>query len=743
MLSFNRFTAPLLSGTLRTYQRAGCEGEQVILRCPPGTSISVQVAQYGRPPVTSPSHHSIVSSSTLYKPPPLCPGGNAPPNHAVNTTCHWPSALQYSLLQTVVEACQKKPHCKFQVTAKALGGAAAAVEDICPGSSKFVEVAYKCRPFEFRSKVACEDEAAELKCGSHARIAVYSASFGRTEYESIQCPQPQGVPEETCLVSYATETAMQMCHGKRKCILNANAATFGNPCKQESRMYLKIVYTCVPRKVLKERYEEKTEDGDWGQGDDDEDEEEDPSRANEEYDSYGGNDEDLFRESSPFSPPPLRPDDEDGEFGGGPGKAQPSLVGKAVPGGPTPRPHSKGGSLPAQSGAEVDRHAVIGSTQYPYLRRRTGAGGAHTSKPQVAVLRSPRPRLQLRSSTTQPTPPLPPLTSSYLVTDRPPQEEEEERDQESDEEMLREGESGGGSPDDVQGDRGGWPPPPEYPRSSSSSPDEVLPSPPFPSSSPPDPSVVTIVNCTVTVLTERNHVIGFITEWIHAYHFLSRNREKLYLYVCVSVGGGLVVLLSAVAGRLYLSRRRENRRMRRRGVGRGGGQGHSSSSGGGSGGDEGNSGGDSSTGARGGVTLPNGFLAAEDVDMMSEIDADIDLMVATTSPRPPPPSQQPVQIVSSADGEVLGVSGPGGVVSMQPIGGGGGHPPPPPGGGGGRTPVPPPFVPPSHVPQPPVGQVVRYGHPRAGGSVLGVRRQDSDTNPRSLSRSGNNQYYYA
>ncbi|KAG8225254.1 hypothetical protein J437_LFUL006486 [Ladona fulva] len=147
------------------------------------------------------------------------------------------------MLQTVVEACQKKRQCKFQVTAKALSGGGA-MDDICPGSSKFVEVAYKCRPFEFRSKVACEDETTELRCGSHARIAIYSASFGRTEYESIQCPQPQGVPEETCLVSYATETAMQMCHGKRKCVLNANAATFGNPCKQESRMYLKVVYTC-------------------------------------------------------------------------------------------------------------------------------------------------------------------------------------------------------------------------------------------------------------------------------------------------------------------------------------------------------------------------------------------------------------------------------------------------------------------------------------------------------------------
>lgn len=47
-----------------------------------------------------------------------------------------------------------------------------------------------------------------------------------------------------CLVSYATETAMQICHGKRRCTITADATTFGNPCRADSRMYLKTVYTC-------------------------------------------------------------------------------------------------------------------------------------------------------------------------------------------------------------------------------------------------------------------------------------------------------------------------------------------------------------------------------------------------------------------------------------------------------------------------------------------------------------------
>lgn len=65
----------LLSGTLRTYQRAGCDDDQVTLWCPRGTSISVQLAQYGK---SSPAQA-------------LCGSSRA------NSTCLWPSALQVSI----------------------------------------------------------------------------------------------------------------------------------------------------------------------------------------------------------------------------------------------------------------------------------------------------------------------------------------------------------------------------------------------------------------------------------------------------------------------------------------------------------------------------------------------------------------------------------------------------------------------------------------------------------------------
>lgn len=44
---FSRSFIALLAGTLRTYQKAGCDAEYISLSCPRGTSISIEIAQYG------------------------------------------------------------------------------------------------------------------------------------------------------------------------------------------------------------------------------------------------------------------------------------------------------------------------------------------------------------------------------------------------------------------------------------------------------------------------------------------------------------------------------------------------------------------------------------------------------------------------------------------------------------------------------------------------------------------------
>ncbi|CAL4060763.1 unnamed protein product, partial [Meganyctiphanes norvegica] len=61
-----------------------------------------------------------------------------------------------------------------------------------------------------------------------------------------------------CQASFATEMVMNKCHGQRTCVIKADPNTFGRPCRPESLMYMKIVYTCVPRKILKVEYQGQT-----------------------------------------------------------------------------------------------------------------------------------------------------------------------------------------------------------------------------------------------------------------------------------------------------------------------------------------------------------------------------------------------------------------------------------------------------------------------------------------------------
>nr|XP_032525227.1 protein eva-1-like isoform X2 [Danaus plexippus plexippus] len=233
-------TNPLLSGTLKTMQRAACDDEMVSLSCPPGTLISIQIAQYGK---VVPGSHACIADVNQQM-------------DDAEEICLWPNEMQYSLLRRVVEACQKKPQCKFSTKLKP------EKVDPCPLARKFVEVAYKCRPHEFRSRTGCEDDVIKLSCNQQSRVAIYDAQYGRLAYETVSCPKPQGVSDESnavCSAPYAVETVMQICHGKRYCQVVANNKTFGSNCNPNFKSYFKVVYACVPLGVLTERYESATE----------------------------------------------------------------------------------------------------------------------------------------------------------------------------------------------------------------------------------------------------------------------------------------------------------------------------------------------------------------------------------------------------------------------------------------------------------------------------------------------------
>ncbi|XP_037924496.1 uncharacterized protein LOC119660163 isoform X2 [Hermetia illucens] len=547
----------LLSATLRTYQRAGCDTEQVSLSCPRGTSISIELAQYGRA-------GDITDNS-------LCPATSEDETTAMldqvhsgteievkpAESCSWPNALQYALLQTVVEACQKKRHCKFAAPSKSVTG------DPCPGVRKFIEIAYKCRPYEFRSKVGCENDMIQLMCNPYSRIAIYEATFGRTEYESVQCAQPQGVKEETCKASYATETVMQICHGRRRCSLSADSGTFGKPCRSDSRMYLKVVYTCIPRKVLKDRYDTSPEPDEPQQSEFDIDQDElyDEDQFYKESEaippapklqgglSNPGHPYDFPDESSSSVIPPLlsRNDNslEEGQFPNGElgVKVSGDFDGNETLG----YTESVVGGLSIPSSTTTTESFLI-----PKLANGDIFGHfGETNKEGVEKIE------QFYSTTTA-------ILPKYFIrrrhhhrhrhSDGPRKLSKEKvvgKSFVNDNDLLNSTES-----DFMEGAR-------------------------FEFECSPDP----FEN------GERIEVIGFLAEWIQAYLFLAQNQERFYLYLIVSVAAGVLLCLILVVGRLVIHKRRRAKSDSKFQQ--------------------------SSTGE---TQLPNGFS-----DDISEIDADIDL----------------------------------------------------------------------------------------------------------------------
>ncbi|XP_055603308.1 uncharacterized protein LOC129751676 isoform X2 [Uranotaenia lowii] len=263
----------LLSTTLRAFRQMSCEDELITLSCPIGTSISVELVQYGRKEDNSSSlqctytnaldavsRSSLYESTTMMADMPFVLGNltfSLMESNAINESslpertkskCVQNYVLQYSILQIVVEACQKKRKCSFRASPKSFESTP------CPGIHKLVEVSHKCRPYEFRSLIACEKDVIRLACGRYTRVAIYSASYGRTAYESGHCSQPPGSKEETCLSSHTSLTLTEICHGRRKCTVAIEGSTFGQPCPENVRVSLKVVYACVSRNVFRDRY---------------------------------------------------------------------------------------------------------------------------------------------------------------------------------------------------------------------------------------------------------------------------------------------------------------------------------------------------------------------------------------------------------------------------------------------------------------------------------------------------------
>ncbi|XP_057283640.1 protein eva-1 homolog A isoform X1 [Pezoporus wallicus] len=218
-----------ISQVLKNYTDHACDGEYVSLRCPHRTTISIQSSFYGR---IIPSHQMCPSRyphsyATLIKEDVACSVGTS--------------------LQKMLDECQDRRSCQFLVNSRLFGA------DPCPGTGKYLIVWYKCRPNEYKSKVACEDDKLRLSCKKSMVIAIYSAIFGRTQGGSLECPyQNLGMPMIECQSATALQLMIKRCHGKRRCSIYASTYEFGDPCYPGIRKHLNVIYTCVPKKLLHE-----------------------------------------------------------------------------------------------------------------------------------------------------------------------------------------------------------------------------------------------------------------------------------------------------------------------------------------------------------------------------------------------------------------------------------------------------------------------------------------------------------
>ncbi|KAM9563566.1 protein eva-1 homolog A isoform 3-T3 [Guaruba guarouba] len=218
-----------ISQVLKNYTDHACDGEYVSLRCPHRTTISIQSSFYGR---IVPSHQMCPSRyphsyATLIKEDVACSVGTS--------------------LQKMLDECQDRRSCQFLVNSRLFGA------DPCPGTGKYLIVWYKCRPNEYKSKVACEDDKLRLSCKKSMVIAIYSAVFGRTQGGSLECPyQNLGMPMIECQSATALQLMIKRCHGKRSCSIYASTYEFGDPCYPGIQKHLNVIYTCVPKKLLHE-----------------------------------------------------------------------------------------------------------------------------------------------------------------------------------------------------------------------------------------------------------------------------------------------------------------------------------------------------------------------------------------------------------------------------------------------------------------------------------------------------------
>ncbi|XP_056328218.1 protein eva-1 homolog C isoform X1 [Danio aesculapii] len=210
---------------LKNHTAHACDGETLSIRCPSRTSVAVLSAFYGRH-VPSPY---------------LCPYTN------LNITEENTDCASTTAIQKVMSECQDRQECQIPVVSPVFG------QDPCPETRKYIIVSFKCKPEHHRSRTVCENERLRLTCKNDTVLAIYSATFGHLEHDSLECPQEAKTKTDMeCLSPSALRRVSRKCHGRTNCSVMADAQGFGDPCFPGTRKHLRVSFTCVPRYLLED-----------------------------------------------------------------------------------------------------------------------------------------------------------------------------------------------------------------------------------------------------------------------------------------------------------------------------------------------------------------------------------------------------------------------------------------------------------------------------------------------------------
>ncbi|XP_017381613.1 protein eva-1 homolog C isoform X5 [Cebus imitator] len=210
-----------LTKLLQNHTAYACDGDYLNLQCPRHSTISVQSAFYGQD----------------YQ---MCSSQKPASQREDSLTCVAPTTFQ-----KVLDECQNQRACHLLVNSRVFG------PDLCPGSSKYLLVSFKCQPNELKNKTVCEDQELKLHCHESKFLNIYSATYGRrTQERDICSSEAEWLPPFDCLSYSALQVLSRRCYGKQRCKIVINNHHFGSPCLPGVKKYLTVTYACVPKNIL-------------------------------------------------------------------------------------------------------------------------------------------------------------------------------------------------------------------------------------------------------------------------------------------------------------------------------------------------------------------------------------------------------------------------------------------------------------------------------------------------------------